>query len=104
MELAPLPTDLMGWTAPEWQLCARAMDAVTQHSEVPSATQISTIGLDLAKQVFQVHGVDPGCLIGIGMCDCASLGTGTIEAWALVDKIRRLSPASLANACRFGPD
>jgi hypothetical protein len=52
------PCDLMVWTAPERHLCARVMGAVTNTRKEPSAMQVSTIGLDLAKQVFQVHAVD----------------------------------------------
>src|SRR4030095_11299248 len=31
---------------------------MTNHQRGPSMTTITTIGLDLAKKVFQVHGVD----------------------------------------------
>src|SRR6516162_716212 len=49
---------MMGWTAPERHRCARlAMLSRTRQRE-PSMSKISTIGLDLAKNVFQVHGVD----------------------------------------------
>ena len=53
---------LMGWTAPaEWH---RVPDVVvgwmTPARDEPSATQVTTVGLDLAKRVFQVHGVDAG--------------------------------------------
>ena len=47
----------MGWTAPDgidvpdW--CCRF-----DQTREPSMTKISTIGLDLAKNVFQLHGVD----------------------------------------------
>ncbi len=66
--------------------------------------QITTIGLDIAKNVFQVHGIDaaenvvvrkqlrrgqviaffealPPCLIGMeSLCYLALLGAGTCEA------------------------
>jgi transposase len=84
----------MGWTAPERHRCARVMGSVTNTRKEPSAMQVSTIGLDLAKQVFQVHGVDAegvvvlrrrlrrsevvkffstlsGCLIGVEACATA---------------------------------
>lgn len=32
--------------------------AVDDHGEEPSMKQITTIGLDIAKHVFQVHGVN----------------------------------------------
>src|SRR5689334_20813632 len=37
---------------------ARGCWSAATEREEPSAMQITTIGLDLAKQVFQVHGVD----------------------------------------------
>src|ERR1700722_12357859 len=49
---------MMGWTAPAprrrsalWWLCEQT------HRRGPSMKKISTIGLDTAKRVFQVHGV-----------------------------------------------
>ena len=68
-------------------------------------TEVNTIGLDLAKNVFQVHGVDvsgetvirrqlrrrqvlpffrkqPACLVGIeALCDVALLGSRDRRAW-----------------------
>ncbi len=70
------------------------------HLREPSMNEITTLGIDLAKNVFQVHGVDtsgavvvrkavrrvqvlrffealPRCLVGHGgVCDGALLGTG----------------------------
>jgi len=66
---------------------------------------VKTIGLDIAKSGFQVHGVDadgqvvfrrqlkrryvlaffqkvPSCLVGMEMCDIASLVARTAGAWA----------------------
>ncbi len=76
----------MGWTAP----------SLAHHGkvEVPSIMQITTVGLDIAKHVFQVHGIDahghplikrclrrtevlrffgelPPCLVGIEACATA---------------------------------
>lgn len=50
----------MWWTAPAPRhRSAIAWSSVgTPHREEPSIEKISTIGLDLAKQVFQVHGID----------------------------------------------
>src|SRR5258708_40112802 len=50
----------MRWTAPAPRhRSAIAWSSVrTPHREEPSMDKISTIGLDLAKHVFQVHGVD----------------------------------------------
>src|SRR5258708_1970492 len=48
---------MMGWTAPERHRCA--MLAVNGPSRRrPSAMQAIRFGIDLAKSVFQVHGVD----------------------------------------------
>ena len=82
--------------------------------EEPSATQVTTIGLDLAKHVFQVHGVDaegrpvlrkrlrrseaaaffaalPPCLVGMEAC-------ATAHHWArelrrLGHEVRLMPPA-----------
>jgi transposase len=49
---------LMGWMAPSRHLRAK-MVSVESHPEwEPSMSEITTIGLDLAKNVFQVHGVN----------------------------------------------
>jgi len=49
---------LIGWMAPSRHLSAR-MVVVEDHQErEPSMEKITTIGLDLAKNVFQVHGID----------------------------------------------
>ena len=76
--------------------------------------QVSTIGLDLAKQVFQVHGVDaegavvlrrrlrrsevvkffstlPGCLIGIEAC--ATAHHWARELSALGHEVRLIPPS-----------
>jgi transposase len=48
----------MVWTAPApASLCQD--EIVGAHRQEPSMAQVSTIGLDLAKNVFQVHGLDP---------------------------------------------
>jgi putative transposase len=46
---------LMGWMAPERHRCAKLGMQLQRRG--PSMTQVTTIGLDLAKRVFQVHGV-----------------------------------------------
>jgi transposase len=85
-------TDLMWWTvsAPGIAMC-QSVAVESPHEGEPSLEQVSTIGLDIAKHVFQVHGVDavgavvvrrklrredvaaffrklPPCLIGIEAC------------------------------------
>ncbi len=47
----------MGWTPPRRPWCARVVVFVTTDQEA-SVSEVSTIGLDLAKHVFQVHGAD----------------------------------------------
>src|SRR5207302_5804532 len=47
----------MGWTPPRRPWCARVVAFVTTEQEA-SVSKVSTIGLDLAKHVFQAHGAD----------------------------------------------
>lgn len=50
---------MMGWTAPTRQHRAKTRSLITtSHLTEPSIEQVTTIGLDLAKNVFQLHGVD----------------------------------------------
>jgi transposase len=65
---------------------------------------VTTIGFDIAKSVFQVHGVDmqgrviirrqlkrrqvltffrklPPCLVGIEACACRIIGRGNCRSW-----------------------
>src|SRR5262249_9447990 len=53
-----LPADMMRWTAPQEARGGVEWPLMTNHQRGPSMTTITTIGLDLAKKVFQVHGVD----------------------------------------------
>ena len=85
---------------------------------------ITTIGLDIAKSVFQVHGVDvegnviirrqlkrryvltffqklPSCLVGIEAC--ASSHHWSRELQALGHRVR-LMPAGLGEALRQAPE
>jgi hypothetical protein len=48
---------VMGWTPPRRPWCARVVAFVTTEQEA-SVSEVSTIGLDLAKYVFQAHGAD----------------------------------------------
>src|SRR5215470_13974181 len=48
----------MWWTAPHEASGCRRVIVQTTHQRGPSRTRITTIGLDLAKKVFQIHGVD----------------------------------------------
>src|SRR5712691_3305434 len=48
---------VMGWTPPRRPRCARVVVFVTTEQEA-SVSEVSTIGLDLAKHVVQAHGAD----------------------------------------------
>ena len=49
---------MMGWMAPLRHRGARLVFSNNHQEKEPSMSEITTIGLDLAKHVFQVHGVD----------------------------------------------
>src|SRR5262245_1075036 len=49
---------VMRWTAPHKASKCRRVSLKTNHQRGPSRTRITTIGLDLAKKVFQIHGID----------------------------------------------
>jgi error-prone DNA polymerase len=57
-ELAVLSSQ-MGWTAPQRHQCAIVRVVETKQREPPTMS-ISMIGMDTAKAVFQVHGIDAG--------------------------------------------
>ena len=88
---------MMGWMAPLRHRRAKLVSKSHQERE-PSMSEITTIGLDLAKHVFQVHGIDaqgttvlrkrlrrgqvlaffsriPRCVVGLEAC-------GTAHYWA----------------------
>jgi hypothetical protein len=46
-------------------------DRCDESHEEPSTMQIATIGLDLAKHVFQVHGIDAAEKVVVGAAPCA---------------------------------
>ena len=49
---------MMGWMAPLRHLSAKLLSNRISSEWEPSMGEVTTIGLDLAKHVFQVHGVD----------------------------------------------
>ena len=49
---------MMGWMAPLRHLSAKLLSDRISSEWEPSMDEVTTIGLDLAKHVFQVHGVD----------------------------------------------
>jgi transposase len=88
----------MGWMAPSRRLRAKMVVVKDHQEQEPSMGEILTIGIDIAKHVFQLHGVDgggevvlrqrlrrgrvaaffaalPPCLVGIEAC-------GTAHFWA----------------------
>ena len=109
---------MMGWMAPERHLGARMVVVETHHRREPSMNEITTIGLDLAKHVFQVHGVDasgstvvrkrlrrgevvaffarlPGCLVGLEACATAHYWARELRS---VGHEVRLMPAQYVKA------
>src|SRR5438132_1786473 len=89
---------MMGWMAPLRHLSAKLLSDRISSEWEPSMGEVTMIGLDLAKHVFQVHGVDaegatvlrkqlrraqvlaffsrlPRCLVGMEAC-------GTAHYWA----------------------
>jgi transposase len=48
----------MGWTAPDGIISAKLVVLIRNQQRGPSMAKISMIGLDLAKNVFQIHGID----------------------------------------------
>jgi hypothetical protein len=96
---------MMGWMARLRHLSAKLLSDRISSEWEPSMGEVTTIGLDLAKHVFQVHGVDadgatvlrkqlrrvqvlaffsrlPPCLVGLGgVRDGTLLGAGVARAW-----------------------
>ena len=110
---------MMGWMAPLRHLGAKVLVGENQSADKePSMNEITTVGLDLAKHVFQVHGVDaegttvlrkqlrrgqvlvffsrlPRCLVG--MEACATAHYWARELRALGHEVR-LMPAQYVKA------
>src|SRR5438067_6519371 len=109
---------MMRWMAPLRHLSAKLLcDRISSEWE-PSMGEVTTIGLDLAKQVFQVHGVDakgatvlrkqlrraqvlaffsrlPPCLVGLEACATAHYWARELRA--LSHEVR-LMPAQYVKA------
>jgi hypothetical protein len=49
---------LMGWIGHSRHLRAKMVSVESHHEQEPSMSEITTIGLDLGKSVFRVHGVN----------------------------------------------
>jgi hypothetical protein len=67
----------MGWTAPDGIIRAKLVVSIRNQQRGPSMAKISMIGLDLAKNVFQIHGIDAELF-----CD-VSCGEGRWRSFSL---------------------
>jgi hypothetical protein len=108
----------MGWMAPLRHLSAKLLSVRNSSEWEPSMCEVTTIGLDLAKHVFQVHGVDaegatvlrkqlrraqvlaffsrlPPCLVGLEACATAHYWARELRA--LGHEVR-LMPAQYVKA------
>src|SRR5438128_8555868 len=109
---------MMGWMAPLRHLSAKLLSDRISSEWEPSMGEVTTIGLDLAKHVFQVHGVDaegatvlrkqlrraqvlaffsrlPPCLVGLEACATAHYWARELRA--LGHEVRRM-PAQYVKA------
>jgi transposase len=109
---------MMGWMAPLRHLSAKLLSDRISSEREPSMSEITTIGLDLAKHVFQVHGIDaqgttvlrkrlrrgqvlaffsgiPRCVVGLEACATAHYWAR--ELGALGHEVR-LMPAQYVKA------
>src|SRR6266513_1469004 len=108
----------MGWKAPLRHRRAKLVFLANHRNREPSMSEITTIGLDLAKHVFQVHGIDaegttvlrkrlrrnqvlgffsrlPRCVVGLEACATAQYWAR--ELGALGHEVR-LMPAQYVKA------
>src|SRR6266704_4031607 len=120
---APTRSSNDGVDGPLRHLGARMMVGETHHRREPSMGEVTTIGLDLAKHVFQVHGVDasgatvlrkqlrrsqvvaffaglPRCLVGLEACATAHDWARELQA---VGHEVRLMPAQYVKAYMSRP-
>src|SRR2546428_213775 len=109
---------MMGWMAPLRHLSAKLLSDRISSEWEPSMGKVTTIGLDVAKHVFQVHGVDaegatvlrkqlrraqvlaffsrlPPCLVGLEACATAHYWARELRA--LGHEVR-LMPAQYVKA------
>src|SRR5512133_1964285 len=114
----------MRWMAPLRHLSAKLLSDRISSEWEPSMGEVTTIGLDLAKHVFQVHGVDaegatvlrkslrraqvltffsrlPPCLVGLEAC--ATAHHWARELRALGHEVR-LMPAQYVKAYETDAD
>src|SRR5919201_4087427 len=109
---------MMGWMAPLRHRRAKLVFSENHQEREPSMSEITTVGLDLGKHVFQVHGIDaqgttvlrkrlrrgqvlaffsrvPRCLVGLEACATAHYWAR--ELGALGHEVR-LMPAQYVKA------
>src|SRR5262249_2079104 len=109
---------MMGWMAPFRHRRAKLVFCRITRNREPSMSEVTTIGLDLAKHVFQVHGIDaqgatvlrkrlrrgqvlaffsriPRCLVGLEAC-------ATAHYWARESRRAWARGAADAGAIREG--
>ena len=118
---------MMGWVAPFRHRRAKLVFCRITRNREPSMSEVTTIGLDLAKHVFQVHGVDaqgmtvvrkrlrrgqvlaffsriPRCVIGLEACATAHYWAR--ELGALGHEVRLMPRGALRRrqvcVCGFG--
>ena len=70
---------MMGWMAPLRHLSAKLLSDRISSEWEPSMGEVTTIGLDLAKHVFQVHGVDAQGCRGFAQAVAARPGAGVVQ-------------------------
>ena len=116
---------MMGWMAPLRHLSAKLLSDRISSEWEPSIGEVTTIGLDLAKHVFQVHGVDaqgatvlrkqlrraqilgffsrlPRCLIGLEACATAQQHSSLLVSRLDRHKAHRRPRNRLADCFRIG--
>jgi transposase len=109
---------MMGWMAPLRHRRAKLVFLANHQEREPSMSEITTIGLDLAKHVFQVHGIDaqgttvlrkrlrrgqvlaffsriPRCVVGLEACATAHYWAREL---AMLGHEVRLMPAQYVKA------
>ena len=74
---------MMGWMAPLRHRRAKLVFRRVHQEREPSMSEITTIGLDLAKHVFQVHGIDAQGTTVLRSDSCAARYIFSCQAGAI---------------------
>jgi hypothetical protein len=85
---------MMGWMAPLRHRRAKLVFLENHQEREPSMSEITTIGLDVAKHVFQVHGIDAQCTTVVVAVALANK-TARI-AWAVMLREKEYQPRAMA--------